>query len=88
MKSSIKKIIISEFDNSKCLAENAAYIGTVYPNIKTDLYKYYGKYRLILYITENNIINLKILKNTYLEFFKTLEYGNLIIKNAVISLSS
>ncbi len=70
MKCKVKKVLITDFDNLAECVNNAK------PLNSARIYRLNGKYRLI-HKTEH--LNNKVsLKNTYFEYFKTLEYGILI----------
>lgn len=89
MKGAIKKIIILDFlcANDMLLAVETLYKTLQFKNFNSSLYYFENKYRLIAFCHPKKVPavfrNFKKVDKPLLEFAKTIEYGQLISKNAI-----
>ncbi len=77
----IQKISVAEFEDSRTLMRALISFRKTRGKFHADLYEYLGKYRLVIHSPANLRLDFSGKKSTYLEFFKTVEYGDLILSS-------
>lgn len=69
---SIKKINLLEFTSTKALVH---FILSFKKIKRADVYEYSGNLRLAIFTSQKQPFKCKSMENSYLEYHKTLEYG-------------